>query len=76
MDFMPLRLNSSSLTSSICALAVIIFQVVAMECQKLHTVDSPIVTSSWNTIYQFSRITFEILLHSMGDTGSTLKTRR
>ena len=42
MDFMPLRLNSSSLTCSICALAAIILQLVAMECQKLHMVDSPI----------------------------------
>ena len=36
MDFMPLRLNFSSLTCSICALAVIMLQLVAM-------VDSPIV---------------------------------
>ena len=43
MDFMPLRLNSSSLTCSICALAAIILQLVAMECQKLHMVDSPIL---------------------------------
>ena len=42
MDFMPLRLNSSSLTCSICALAAIILQLVAMECQKLYMVDSPI----------------------------------
>ena len=42
MDFMPLRLNSSSLTCSICALAAIILQLVSMECQKLHMVDSPI----------------------------------
>ena len=41
MDFMPLRLNSSSLTCSICALAVIILQLVAMECQKLYMVDLP-----------------------------------
>ena len=41
MDFMPLRLNSSSLTCSICALAAIILQLVVMECQKLHMVDSP-----------------------------------
>ena len=40
---MPLRLNSSSLTYSICALAAIILQLVAMECQKPHTVDSPIL---------------------------------
>ena len=43
MDLMPLRLNSSSLTCSICALAaiiLIILQWVAMECQKFHTVDS------------------------------------
>ena len=44
MDFMPLRLNSSSLTCSICALAAIILQLVVMECQKLHLVDSPIKT--------------------------------
>ena len=42
MDFIPLRLNSSSLTCSICALAAIILQLVAMGCQKLHMVDSPI----------------------------------
>ena len=42
MDFMPLRLNSSSLTCSICALAAIILQLVATECQKLHMSDSPI----------------------------------
>ena len=39
MDFMPLRLNSSSLTGSICALVV-------MECQKLHMVDLPIYTEA------------------------------
>ena len=44
MDFMPLSLNSSSLTCSICALAAIILQLVAIECQKLHIVDSPIQT--------------------------------
>ena len=38
MDFMPLRLNSSSLTCSICGLAAIILQLVAMECQKLDIV--------------------------------------
>ena len=37
----PLRLKPSSLTCSICALAAIIPQLVAMECQKLHMVDSP-----------------------------------
>ena len=42
MDFMPLRLNSFSLTCSICALAAIILQLDAMECQKFHIVDSPI----------------------------------
>ena len=42
MDLMPLRLNSSSLACSICALAAIILQLVAMECQKHHIVDSPI----------------------------------
>ena len=42
MNFMPLRLNSSSLTCFICALASIILQLVAMECQKLHMMDSPI----------------------------------
>ena len=42
MDFMSLRLNSSSSTCSICALAAIILQLVAIECQKLHMVDSPI----------------------------------
>ena len=39
---MPLRLNSSSLTSFICALAAIMLQLVTMECQKLHMVDSPV----------------------------------
>ena len=43
MDFMPLRLNSSSFICSICALAAIILQLVAMECQKLYMVDSPIL---------------------------------
>ena len=43
MDFVSLRLTSSSLTCSICALATIILQLVAMECQKLHMVYSPIV---------------------------------
>ena len=42
MDFMPLRLNSSSLTCSICALAAIILQLVALECRKLNKVDLPI----------------------------------
>ena len=42
MDFMPLRLNSSGLTCSICAPAAIILQLVAMEYQKLHMVYSPI----------------------------------
>ena len=46
MDFMPLRLNSSSLTCSICALATIILQLVVMECQKLHMVDSPVSSCS------------------------------
>ena len=41
---MPLRLNSSSLTCSICALAAIVLQLVAMECQKLQMVDSPILS--------------------------------
>ena len=44
MDFMSLRFNSSSLTCFICALAAIILQFVAMECRKLHMVDSPIGT--------------------------------
>ena len=42
MGFMPLRLNSSSLICSICTLAAIILQLVAMECQKVHMADSPI----------------------------------
>ena len=42
MDFVTLRLKSSSLTCSICALDAIILQLVAMECRKLHMVDSPI----------------------------------
>ena len=41
MDFMPLRLNSSSLACSICTLAAIILQLVATVCQKLHMVDLP-----------------------------------
>ena len=41
---MPLSLNSSSFTCSIRALAAIILQLVAMECQKLHMADLPIVT--------------------------------
>ena len=43
VDFMPLRLNPSSLTCSNCALAAIILQLVAIECQKFHMVDSPIL---------------------------------
>ena len=39
---MPLKLNSSSLTCSICALAAIILQLVAMKCQELQMVDSSI----------------------------------
>ena len=50
MDFMPFRLNSSSLTCSICAMAVIIRQAVAMECQNLHMADSPIVSKE---LYKF-----------------------
>ena len=46
VEFMPLRLNSSSLTCSNCALAAIILQLVAMECQKFHMVDSPILLLS------------------------------
>ena len=46
MDFMPLRLNSSSLTCSICGLAAIILRLVAMECRKLHLVGSPIPEDS------------------------------
>ena len=42
MNFLPLRLNSSSVSCSICALAVIILQLVAIETQKLHMVDWPI----------------------------------
>ena len=41
VDFIPLQLNFSSFTCSVCALAAIILQLVAMECQKLHMVDSP-----------------------------------
>ena len=46
MDFMPLRLNSSNLTCSICTLAAIVLQLVAMECQKPHMVDSPIALAT------------------------------
>ena len=42
MHFMHLTLNSSSVTCSICALGVIILQLVAIECQKLHIVESPV----------------------------------
>ena len=45
MDFIPLMLNSSSLTWSICtlaAMAAIILHLVAIKCQKLHMEDSPI----------------------------------
>ena len=48
MDFIPLRLNFSRLSCSICALAAIILQFVAIECQKLHIVDSPIVVNVSN----------------------------
>ena len=51
MDFMPLRLKFSSLTCSICALASIILQLVAMECRKLHIVDSPIGGICYRTDY-------------------------
>ena len=51
VDFMSLRLNSSSLTCSICALAAIILQLVAMECQKLHMVDSPIVLENTGLLF-------------------------
>ena len=57
MDFMPLRLNSVSLTCSICALAAIFLQLVAMECRKLHMVDSPIVELimlSWQQILLYN----------------------
>ena len=56
MDFMPLNLNSSSLICSICALAAIILQLVAMECQKLHMVNSPTGTSG-KTIDTLSKTT-------------------
>ena len=46
MDFMLLRFNSSSLTCSNCALAAIIPQLVAIECQKFHMVDSAILLLS------------------------------
>ena len=49
MDFMPFRLNFSSLTCSICALAAIILQLVATKWQKLHMVDSPIEAESIST---------------------------
>ena len=39
MDFLFLRLNSCGLTSSICALAAIILQLVTIECRKVHMVD-------------------------------------
>ena len=48
MDFMPLRLNSSGLIYSICILAAIILYLVAMECQKLDMVDSPIPPLSFH----------------------------
>ena len=51
MDFMPLKLNSFSLTCSICALAAMIVQLVAMKCQKLHMVDLPIL----NLLFVFVR---------------------
>ena len=57
MDFLPLRLNSSSITCSICALAAIILQLVAMECQKLDMVDSSVVSmNSMINTYFFSQI--------------------
>ena len=46
MDFMNLLLNSSSLTSFICTLVAIILQLVAMENQIIHMVDSPITEFS------------------------------
>ena len=41
-DFMPLTLKSSSLTCFDFTVAAIILQLVAMECGKLHMVDSPV----------------------------------
>ena len=46
VDFMLLRFNSSSLTCSNRALAAIIPQLVAIECQKFHMVDSAILLLS------------------------------
>ena len=54
MDFMPLRLNSSSLACSICALAAIILQLVSMECQNLYMVDSPITQAMNGTSVRMS----------------------
>ena len=53
MDLMPLRLNSSSLICSICALAAIILQLVATECQTLHMVDSPITDFTYDVSFSF-----------------------
>ena len=69
MDFMPLRLNSSSLTCSICALAAIILQLVAMECQKLHMVDSPIGT-------KFTSLVFKALFRDHGKVDFGLAVRK
>ena len=57
---MPLRLNYFSLTCSICALAAIILQLLAMECHKLHIVDSPI--NSQNIGVHYSVIEHSIAL--------------
>ena len=35
MDFLYLKMDSCSLTCSVCALTAIIFQFVAMECGKV-----------------------------------------
>ena len=66
MDFIPLRLNSSNLTCSICALAAIILQLVAMEYQKLHMVDSSI------DIPQLSQINFQQNSHKLKQISQSL----
>ena len=61
MDFMPLSLNSSSLTCSICTLAAIIRHLVAMECQKLHMVDTPIFSRLSQCIFDSDLCIYHLL---------------
>ena len=84
MDFIPLRLNSSNLTCSVCALAAIILQLVAMECQKRHMMDSSIFRFSvrllwcchiYRLIIQDYRIMYDITRIQFDSLGSLIVFR-